>query len=132
MDCHSRQAFFALTSSDACVLKLTLMGLRLALRGPRPRRARSLGPDSYQDALIGPERTPCFRIRKSHHRGPVTRHETECFIGIVTAGSGRLTVGGMAHPLRPFDKFFLPAGLGAWQLDPSPTLDLLECLPPAA
>ena len=97
-----------------------------------PRRARSLGPDSYQDALIGPERTPCFRIRKSHHRGPVTRHETECFIGIVTAGSGRLTVGGMAHPLRPFDKFFLPAGLGAWQLDPSPTLDLLECLPPAA
>ena len=95
-----------------------------------PRRARALGPDSFQDDLIGPERTPCFRIRKSQHRGPVTRHDSACFIGIVTAGTGTLTVDGVAHALRPFDKIFLPAGLGRWQLDPSPTLDLLECLPP--
>ena len=96
-----------------------------------PRRLRALGPDSYQDNLIGAERTPCFRIRKSHVRGPVTRHDAECFVGIVTAGSGFLHAGGDTFPLRPFDKFFLPAGLGPWRLDPSPTLDLLECLPPA-
>ena len=97
-----------------------------------PRRARALGPDSFQDALIGSERTPCFRIRKSHHRGPVTRHDRECFIGIVTAGTGTLSVGDETLVLRPFDKIFVPAGLGSWQLNPSPTLDLLECLPPAA
>ena len=97
-----------------------------------PRRARALGPDSFQDELIGLERTPCFRIRKSHHRGPVTRHESECFIGIVTAGTGTLSVNGVSHTLRPFDKFFVPAGLGRWQLNPSPTLDLLECRPPSA
>ena len=95
-----------------------------------PRRARALGPDSFQDELIGPARTPCFRIRKSYYRGPVSRHDSECCIGIVTAGTGTLTVDGVAHALRPFDKVFLPAGLGRWQLDPSPTLDLLECLPP--
>ena len=97
-----------------------------------PRRARALGPDSFQDALIGSERTPCFRIRKSHHRGPVTRHDRECFIGIVTAGTGTLSVGDETLVLRPFDKIFVPAALGPWQLNPSPTLDLLECLPPAA
>ncbi|MBC7365588.1 MAG: phosphoheptose isomerase [Undibacterium sp.] len=96
-----------------------------------PRRLRPLGPDSYQDKLIGPERTPCFRIRKSHLRGPITRHDSECFIGIVTAGSGTLTAGGETHRLRTFDKFFFPAALGAWELNPDPTLDLLECLPPA-
>jgi mannose-6-phosphate isomerase len=96
-----------------------------------PRRLRALGPDSYQDKLIGPERTPCFRIRKSHLRGPIMRHDTECFIGIVTAGSGTLTAGGETHQLRAFDKFFVPAALGPWQLHPTPTLDLLECLPPA-
>ncbi len=95
-----------------------------------PRRARALGPDSYQDKLIGSERTPCFRIRKSHLRGPITRHDSEFFIGIVTAGSGALTVGGETHALKPFDKFFAPAALGPWQLNPHPTLDLLECLPP--
>jgi hypothetical protein len=97
-----------------------------------PRRTRALGPDSYQDTLIGRERTPCFRIRKSHLRGPVSRHDSECFVGIVTAGSGSLTVGGETHALRPFDKIFVPAALGPWQLNPSPTLDLLECLPPSA
>ena len=97
-----------------------------------PRRARALGPDSFQDTLIGPERTPCFRIRKSHVRGPIQRHETEGFIGIVTAGSGTLTAGDTTLPLRPFDKFFVPAVLGPWQLEPSPTLELLECLPPKA
>ena len=34
----------------------------------RPRRRRELGPDSWQDELIGPERTPCFRVRKSPTR----------------------------------------------------------------
>ncbi len=96
-----------------------------------PRRRRALGPDSHQDDLIGPERTPCFRVRKSHVRGPVTRNESECFIGIVTAGAATLTVGGEAHSLRPFDKFFIPAALGPWQLAPAPTVELLECYPPA-
>jgi mannose-6-phosphate isomerase len=97
-----------------------------------PRRRRALGADSWQDDLIGPERTPCFRLRKSHVRAPIARDERECFIGIVTAGEATLTAAGESHRLRAFDKFFLPAQLGPWQLVPSPTVEILECYPPAA
>ena len=97
-----------------------------------PRRRRALGPDSWQDDLIGPERTPCFRIRQSHLRGPVTKTESQAHIAVVTQGAGTVTVGGETHRLKPCDKFFCPAGLGALDFRPEPTLSLLECHPPDA
>lgn len=100
--------------------------------GCPPRRRRALGIDSYQDDLIGPERTPCFRVRKSYVRAPLVRNESECFIGIVTAGAAKLTVGGATHALRTFDKFFIPAGLGPWRIEPTPIAELLECYPPTS
>jgi mannose-6-phosphate isomerase len=96
-----------------------------------PRRHRALGPDSYQDNLIGRERTPCFHVRQSHLRGPVAKTESSCYIGIVTEGSCTATVGGQTHTLRRFDKFFCPAGIGAIAFAPSPTATLLECYPPS-
>lgn len=97
-----------------------------------PRRRRALGPDSWQDDLIGPERTPCFRVRQSHLRGPVTKTESQAHIAVVTQGTGTVTVGGETHRLKPCDKFFCPAGLGALDFRPEPTLSLLECHPPDA
>lgn len=97
-----------------------------------PRRRRALGPDSFQDDLIGPERTPCFRVRASHLRGPVTKAEDSAYIGIVTAGAGTVTAGGESHRLKACDKFFCPAGLGPLHFAPDPVADLLECYPPAA
>ncbi len=96
-----------------------------------PRRRRALGPDSYQDNLIGPERTPCFGVRHSHLRGPVMKTESAAHIAIVTAGGCTVTVGGETHPLRVCDKFFVPAGLGPLAIEPAPTCSLLECYPPA-
>lgn len=96
-----------------------------------PRRRRALGPDSYQDDLIGPERTPCFSVRQSHLRGPATKTETTCSIGIVTAGACTVEVGGETHHLQRYDKFFCPAGLGPVHFQPAPTATLLECYPPA-
>jgi mannose-6-phosphate isomerase len=97
-----------------------------------PRRRRALGPDSYQDDLIGPERTPCFRVRQSHLRGPATKQEDSAYIAIVTAGTCAVTAGGETHQLKPYDKFFCPAGLGSVQFSPSPTASVLECYPPAS
>ncbi|WP_438481915.1 class I mannose-6-phosphate isomerase [Oleiharenicola lentus] len=97
-----------------------------------PRRRRALGPDSYQDNLIGPERTPCFQVRQSHLRGPVTKTEESAYIAVVTEGTCTATVGGETHHLSRYDKFFCAAGLGAVQFTPSPTATLLECYPPAA
>jgi mannose-6-phosphate isomerase len=97
-----------------------------------PRRRRALGPDSYQDNLIGPERTPCFRVHQSQFRGPVSKTEDSAYIGIITAGSVTVTAGGESHRLGTYDKFFSPAGIGAVQFDPAPTAAVLECYPPAA
>lgn len=97
-----------------------------------PRRRRALGPSSYQDELIGPNQTDCFRVYKSHLDAPVLKDETSAVIAIVTAGSVMIEVGGETHRLRTFDKFFLPAGLGPVRFTPAPGgCELLECLPPA-
>ena len=95
-----------------------------------PRRRRALGPDSYQDDLIGPERTPCFRVRQSHLRGPVTKTEDSAHIAIVTQGACTVRAGGETHHLKTCDKFFCPAGLGAVDYQPTPTAAVLECFPP--
>jgi mannose-6-phosphate isomerase len=96
-----------------------------------PRRRRALGPDSYQDNLIGAERTPCFRVRQSHFRGAASKSEDSAYIGIVTAGACTVEAGGETFHLKPYDKFFCPAGLGAVRFQPAPTATLLECYPPA-
>jgi mannose-6-phosphate isomerase len=95
-----------------------------------PRRRRALGPDSHQDDLIGPERTPCFRVRQSHLRGPVTKSEDSAYIAIVTAGTCTVTAGGETHHLKTYDKFFCPAGLATIGIQPGPSATLLECFPP--
>ncbi|HWA27913.1 MAG TPA: class I mannose-6-phosphate isomerase [Lacunisphaera sp.] len=94
-----------------------------------PRRRRPLGPDSYQDDLIGPERTACFRVRHSHVRGPVTKSEEAACIGVITEGACTVTAGGESHRLRRHDKYFCPAGLPL-QYAPAPDCQILECLPP--
>ena len=97
-----------------------------------PRRLRALGPSSYQDELIGPNQTDCFRVLKSSLDGAVVKDETSAVIAIVTAGTVTAEVGGERHALRPFDKIFLPAGLGPVRFTPAPGgCELLECLPPA-
>lgn len=97
-----------------------------------PRRRRALGPDSSQDDLIGPERTPCFSVRQSQLRGPVTKSEASSYIAIVTDGACTARVGGETHRLKRYDKFFCPAGLGAVEFQPAPTATFLECFPPAS
>lgn len=100
--------------------------------GCPPRRRRALGPDSWQDDLIGPERTPCFSVRQSCVRAPITKVEKLSYIAIVTQGRCTLRAGGETHRFGPCDKFFVPAGLGLLDIQPDPECTLLECYPPAA
>ena len=96
----------------------------------RPRRLREFADGSWQDELIGPAQTPCFRVRRTHLGGPVTKSEDGFHIAIVTAGSCAVEVGGETHVLKTYDKFFAPAGLGPLRLTPHPSAELLECFPP--
>jgi len=94
-----------------------------------PRRLRALGTGSHQDELIGPEKTPCFRVHQTHLAGPASKNETSFHIGILTAGSCTIAVGGETHRLQRYDKFFCPAGL-ALDYRPDPACEIIECLPP--
>jgi mannose-6-phosphate isomerase len=100
--------------------------------GCPPKRRRALGPDSWQDDLIGPERTPCFRVRQSVVRSRISKSEDSFYVGIITAGRVTLQAGGESHRLEVGDKFFVPAGLGAIDLQPEPECTVLECYPPGA
>jgi mannose-6-phosphate isomerase len=98
----------------------------------QPRRLRDLGPGSWTDELIGPAQTDRFRVTKTHLAGPVVKDDTACAIVIVTAGAVTVEAGGETHRLNPYDKVFLPAGLGRVKFSPAPHAEFLECHPPAA
>jgi len=97
-----------------------------------PRRIRELGTDSWQEELIGPAQTDCFRVVRTRLGGPVVKDETSAAIAIVTSGAVTADVGGERHRLDTYEKCFLPAGLGPVHLTPlGGAAELLECFPPA-
>lgn len=99
----------------------------------RPLLRRTWGNDSWQDDLITPAHTPCFRVRKSYLNAPVVRSEDSFYVGIVTAGTCTVTTGnGETTTLGRYDKFFCPAGIGPLAFKPAPRAEILECYPPAA
>ena len=95
-----------------------------------PRRIRTFAADSWQEELIGPAQTDCFRVLKTHLGSPVVKDENAPVIAIVTAGTVLAEVGGRVSTLRTCDKVFLPAGLGPVRFTPQGSAALLECLPP--
>lgn len=119
---------FCLDVFDLTPWSLSRVGMEAARS---PLRRCALGPDSWQDDLIGPAHTPCFRVRKSHLRGPVAKAEDAAHIGIVTGGRVTVEAGGERHAFRPGEKYFCPAGLGALRYSPEPTAEILECFPPS-
>jgi mannose-6-phosphate isomerase len=125
----NRDVDFALTLFNFSPLTASELETRVRCR---PRRIRDLGPGSYQDELIGPGQTDCFRVMKTHLGAPVFKDETSSAIAIVTSGAVIAEVGGDSHRLDIYEKMFLPAGLGPVRLAPlHGAAEILECLPPA-
>jgi mannose-6-phosphate isomerase len=98
----------------------------------RPRLIRNLGAGSWTDELIGPTQTDRFRVTKTHLVAPAVKDETTCAIAIVTAGRVTVEAGGETHRLNPYDKVFLPAGIGRVSFIPESRAEILECHPPLA
>jgi mannose-6-phosphate isomerase len=91
---------------------------------------KSLGATSYADTLIGPDRTDRFKVAKAFVNEEVTLCDDTFSINIVTAGSVDLTVGGRTLTLHQYDKFLIPARLGALDLRPHGSAEILRCYPP--
>ena len=98
----------------------------------QPQRLRAFGSESYQDELIGADRTDCFRIARTRINAPLVKDETSAVIAIVTAGSVSCEVAGETIRLHTYDKVFFPAGLGPVRFTPHPNAEILECFPPIA
>jgi mannose-6-phosphate isomerase len=122
-----RDVDFALTVFNLARLSAADLDLRVRCR---PRRLRPLGPDSYQDELIGLHQTDCYRVTKSCLRAPVVKDENSAVIAIVTRGVVTVAAGGFSHRLQTYDKFFLPARIGPVSYTPAPEAEILECRPP--
>jgi mannose-6-phosphate isomerase len=98
----------------------------------RPRRLRAWDGNSYQEQLIGPAQTDCFRANRLHLESPVVKDENSAIIAIVTSGAVTAEVDGETHRFDTYEKFFVPAGLGPIKLVPvDGPAEILECFPPA-
>jgi mannose-6-phosphate isomerase len=96
-----------------------------------PRRIRAWDSDSWQDELIGPAQTDCFRVARTHVGGPVVKDETSAAIVIVTSGAVMVATATESHRVDIYEKFFLPAGIGPITLTPlEGSAEILECFPP--
>ena len=125
----NRDVDFALTVFNLAPLTAQQLETRVRCH---PRRIRELGADSFQEELVGPAHTDCFRVAKTCLGGPVVKDETSSVIAIVTAGAVIAEAGGESHRLDTYEKFFLPAGLGPLRLTPvHGSAEILECFPPA-
>lgn len=126
----NRDIDFALTVFNLAPLTPAVLDARIRCR---PRRLRELGPGSWQDELIGPGQTDCFRVARTTISGPVVKDETSAVIAIVTRGAVIVEVGGERHRIDIYEKCFLPAGIGPILFTPcDSSAEILECFPPAA
>ncbi len=95
-----------------------------------PRLEETHGPTAHRYHLIGAETTACFQVKKSVIKGVVEREECTFFTGVVTSGACVVKTDETATELDRFDKFFCPAGLGAYTIEAEQEVHILECFPP--
>ncbi len=124
----NRDVDFALSVFNLAPLTPALLDSRVRCR---PRRLHELGSGSWQDELIGPAQTDCFRVVRTTLSNQVVKDETSGVIAIVTDGGVIAEVGGERHQINIYEKFFLPAGIGPITFTPlGKTAEILECHPP--
>lgn len=81
------------------------------------------------EQLIGPDKTPCFTVKRASINDTFDRAEDAFFFGIVINGSGAITFGSDTWELKQWDRFFCPAGIDHFQYQSSPGMTVLECYP---
>lgn len=96
----------------------------------RPERVEQYNAESHREKLIWEKHTRCFSITRSRILGNVNRRESSHAVFIVLSGEGEFVVSGKKFAAKAMDRFFLPAGLGEYEIYSPKGLVLLECFPP--
>lgn len=96
----------------------------------QPKVLRQFSDGSEQRLAIGKQHTDCFSARETWVEREITKEENGFYVGIVTEGRGRLTIGDRTWELKPYDRFFAAASCGPMTFESKNGLRLLECAPP--
>ena len=97
----------------------------------QPEVLRQFADGSEQRLFIGDQHTDCFSARETYIKNKITKEETGFYLGIVTEGRGRMTVGKRSWELGLYDRFFASAACGPVTFESAEGLRLLECAPPS-
>ncbi|WP_339721325.1 class I mannose-6-phosphate isomerase [uncultured Paraglaciecola sp.] len=81
------------------------------------------------EELIGADKTACFTVKRAAVNGSFERKEKAFFYGIVTAGSGTFNTADEVTQLKPWDRFFCPAGIEEFEYQSDSGMSILECYP---
>ncbi|MFH1570344.1 MAG: hypothetical protein ABIL09_20300 [Gemmatimonadota bacterium] len=98
-------------------------------RQPRPLRKAAGGRELE---LIGPDATPCFRVKRLAVTSTLAHAEDSFCIAIVSRGSGQVACGDLERPVRFGDRFLIPFGTGEVHYRTDGDMDVVLALPPAA
>ncbi|GAB3485964.1 class I mannose-6-phosphate isomerase [Marinomonas epiphytica] len=97
-----------------------------------PRVTHTYSNNSIQETLIDSKVTDKFRVKRSKILGVVEKAEKDFYIGIVTKGNCRITLGKQELILNEYDRFFCPAGIESITINSEEAVEILECYPPIA
>lgn len=81
------------------------------------------------EELIGPDKTPCFTVKRASVKGNFARHQDSFFIGVVTEGSGLMRIDNHVTQLNRWDRFFCPANVSNFEYESVSGMTVLECYP---
>lgn len=96
-----------------------------------PEERQTWPGGGQQFSLLERDRNPRFTLRQSVFSDTAHWCGSDAFIGIVTSGNGIIDDGFERREVAPCSRFFCPASLPKFRVEPGPeTLTLLEAYPP--
>ena len=87
---------------------------------------------STEYALVDEEKTPCFRVNRICVKGQYTKKADSFYIGIVSGGSGTITIGDESWPVGEGTRFFIPFHTDAVRFESGDGMEITAAFPPAA
>ncbi|UYI50073.1 hypothetical protein OFO16_18960 [Vibrio natriegens] len=95
-----------------------------------PTLIETYSDGSSKYTLIDASTTDRYRVCRSNINSHVIKQEQDFYIGIITQGECKVTLGDEQLILRQFDKFFCPSGIDSIEIDTEVGVEIIECYPP--
>ena len=85
---------------------------------------------STESTLIDKEKTLCFRVNRIDVQNHFVKESESFYIGIVSRGSGTVSVGDEARAVTEGDRFFVPHQTGAVTFESKNGMEIVATFPP--